>query len=261
MAVVLTVGGSDSGGGAGIQADIKTLHTLGVHGACAVTSVTSQNTQGVASRFDLPPEVVTSQMEAVFSDMEVAAAKTGMLANAAIVSAVAGVLERRGVRRLVVDPVAASSSGQPLLDAGGLEVLADKLLPLALVFTPNLEEAAAFLGREVEDVPEMREAALALRELGPECVVVKGGHLEGEEAVDVFCDGAGVRELRAPRVKTADSHGTGCVFSAAVAARLALGADPLRAVEGAGEDVRRALRCSLRLGSGSGPVRPVQPDA
>lgn len=257
--MVMTVGGSDSVGGAGIQADIKTFHSLGVHGTCAVTSVTSQNTREVRARFDLPPEVVVSQMEAVLMDIEVAAVKTGMLAGADTVRAVAEVLERYGVRCLVVDPVAASSSGQPLLDEGGLDAVVERLLPLATVFTPNLEEAGAVLGQVVRGVEGMRRAARALKAYGPRCVVVKGGHLGGGEATDIFYDGTDMAELRAPRLHAPDSHGTGCVFSAAVAARLALGAGPRRAAEGAKADVLRSLENALRLGGGSGPVRPVTP--
>ncbi len=255
--VALTVAGSDSGGGAGIQADLKTFFALGVHGTCAVTSVTSQNTMGVSSRYDLPPEVVVSQIQAVLEDFDVAAAKTGMLGNAVLVEAVAGILRERGIRNLVVDPVALSSSGHLLLEGGGLEALASELLPLATVFTPNLQEASLLLGREVEGREGMREAAARLMELGPACVVVKGGHLAAGDALDVFYDGGDMVELSLPRVETADDHGTGCVFSAAVAARLARGEGPVSAVRGAKEDVTMALRRSLRLGKGRGPVNPA----
>lgn len=259
LPVALTIAGSDSGGGAGIQADIKTFYTLGVHGACVITSITSQNTREVMERYDLPVATVISQMEAVLGDMEVVAAKTGMLANAGIVRAVAEVLSEYGIERLVVDPVAISSSGRPLLDAGGLDAMAEALLPLALVFTPNLAEAAAFLDSEVEDAEGMRKAARRLKGLGPACVVVKGGHLGGGESLDIFFDGKEMVELKAARIPTADDHGTGCVFSAAIAARLARGEAPLAAVTGAKEDVGRALERSLHVGKGRGPVNP-QPD-
>lgn len=254
--VVLTVAGSDSGGGAGIQADIKTFHSLGTHGVCAVTSVTSQNTVSVDSRYDLPARVVESQLVAVFEDFEVAAVKTGMLANAEVVRAVGRTLARHGAPNLVVDPVLISSSGHPLLDEGGLEAMVESLLPLAEIFTPNLQEAAAFTGFPVKDLEGMREAARSLRELGPRYVVVKGGHLGGSETVDVLYDGGRVMEFRGARIDTGDGHGTGCVYSASLAARLARGEPPVAAAAGAREDTLRALRGSLRLGRGRGPVYP-----
>ena len=258
LPVALTIAGSDSGGGAGIQADIKTFYALGVHGACVITSVTSQNTREIAARYDLPADVVVSQLEAVLSDLEVRGAKTGMLADAAIVRAVAEVLAARGVDRLVVDPVAFSSSGQPLLDEGGLEAVAEALLPRAMVFAPNLAEASALTGREIRDREGMREAARILKKLGPACVVLKGGHQEdGEDVYDVFFDGNNMVELAGPRVTTENNHGTGCVFSAAVAARLALGEAPLEAVTRAKRDVTRALANSLDIGGGRGPVHPL----
>jgi len=261
LPVVMTVAGSDSGGGAGIQADIKTFHALRVHGVCAVTSITSQNTRGVISRFDLPPEVVVSQMEAVFDDFAVAAVKTGMLANAEVVRAVAGILARYGAANLVVDPVLFSSSGHRLMDEGGMEAVAEYLLPRAAFFTPNLAEAEAFTGIRVADLEGMREAARALRDRGPGCVVVKGGHLGGKEAVDVFYDGARMLELSGPRIDATDDHGTGCVFSAALAARLARGEAPKDAAAGARLDTVRSLENALRLGKGKGPVHPAVPQA
>ncbi len=258
--VALSIAGSDSGGGAGIQADLKTFFALRVHGTCALTSVTSQNTLRVVSRFDLPAEVVVSQVEAVVSDLEVAAVKTGMLATAEVVRAVAGLAEELGWRRMVVDPVILSSSGQPLLEESGRTALLRDLLPRALVFTPNLMEASLLTGLEVGDPGGMREAARALHGLGARTVVVKGGHLGGEESLDVFYDGEDFHELTAPRLRTRDDHGTGCVFSAALAAYLALGREPLEAVRGAKEFVTRALDGSLRLGGGRGPVNPAGPE-
>ncbi len=255
--VALAVGGSDSGGGAGVQADLKTFFSLGVHGVCAIASVTSQNTLGVVARHDLPAQVVVSQVEAVLDDFEVAAAKTGMLATAAVARAVAALLKERGIRNLVVDPVVFSSGGQRLLDADAVAVMAEHLLPLAAAFTPNLREASLFAGREILDAAGMRAVARELRELGPACVVVKGGHLGGEDATDIYYDGTELLELRSPRVKTGDDHGTGCVFSAAIAARLARGEGLQEAVRGAKEDITVALRRSLRLGAGRGPVNPL----
>ena len=258
LAVAMTIAGSDSGGGAGIQADLKTFYACGVHGTCVITSVTSQNTQGVVDRYDLPAGVVASQMQAIFSDMDIKGAKTGMLATAEIAGAVAEVLEGRGLDRLVVDPVTLSSWGQPLLDEAGLQVITERLLPLARVFAPNLGEASAFLGKGIVDKEDMKEAARSLRELGPACVVVKGGHLkEGEEAVDVYYDGENMIELAGERVQTENTHGTGCVFSAAIAAHLALGDTAIEAVQKAKKDVSRALMNSLRIGGGRGPVHPL----
>ena len=258
LPVALTIAGSDSGGGAGIQADIKTFYACGVHGTCAITSVTSQNTLGVAARFDLPPQVVLAQIEAVLDDMEVAGAKTGMLASAAITAAVAEVVAERGLQRLVVDPVAVSTSGHSLLDGGGIETIAEKLFPLALMITPNLTEASLLLQREIASVEEMEKAAVLLKDMGPACILLKGGDLAGtEEAVDIFYDGTDLVTLASPRVDTANTHGTGCLLSAAVAAYLARGETPLRAAGRAKEDVTRALRHALDIGKGRGPVHPV----
>lgn len=258
LPVALTVAGSDSGGGAGIQADIKTLYVCGVHGACAITSITSQNTMGVTSRFDLPVEVVVSQMEAVLDDLDVSSAKTGMLASAAIIQEVAKVLAKRDIGRLVVDPVAVSTSGHSLLDGGGIETIAERLFPLALVITPNLTEASLLLGLEIGNVEEMKKAAVLLKDMGPACVLLKGGHLAGSsEAVDIFYDGADLVTLTSPRVDTDNTHGTGCMLSAATAAYLALGDTPLRAVSRAKHDVARALQHSLDIGGGRGPVHPI----
>ena len=258
LPVAMTIAGSDSSGGAGVQADLKTFYTCGVHGTCVITSVTSQNTLGVLDRYDLPASVVASQMEAVFSDMEIKAAKTGMLATAEIVLTVADMFEDRGLDRLVIDPVLRSSWGQPLLDDGGLQAVIEHLLPLAKVFTPNLDEASAFSGRAVRDKESMKEAARILRELGPDCVVIKGGHLaEGGEAVDVCYDGESMIELAGERIETENTHGTGCVFSAAIAAHLALGDTALEAVRKAKGDVSRALMNALRAGGGKGPVHPL----
>ncbi len=255
--VALTIAGSDSGGGAGIQADIKTFHVLGVHGACAITSITSQNTRGVNARFDLPAEVVVSQIEAVLEDLKVRSVKTGMLASAGIIHAVAELVREQRMPRLVVDPVAVSTSGHLLLDGGGIEAIAEKLFPLAEVITPNLIEASLLLDTEIADVEAMKKAAVRLKDMGPGCVLLKGGHLEGaHEAVDIFYDGSEAVALAAPIIDTRNTHGTGCMLSAAVAAYLALGDEPLHAAGKAKGDVTRALRHALDIGGGSGPVNP-----
>jgi hydroxymethylpyrimidine kinase/phosphomethylpyrimidine kinase len=258
MPVAMTIAGSDCSGGAGIQADLKTFYACGVHGAAVITSVTSQNTRGVVGRYDLPAGVVSSQMEAVLSDLEVKGAKTGMLATAEIVGTVAEMIEEYDLDRLVVDPVTLSSWGQPLLDEEGLRMVAERLLPLAMVFTPNLFEASAFAGRDIGDKESMKEAARYLREMGPSYVVIKGGHLGmGDEAVDIFFDGEDMVELRGRRIRTGDAHGTGCVFSASIAAHLALGDTALQAARKAKDDIAVALMNSLNIGGGVGPVHPL----
>lgn len=255
LPVALTIAGSDSGGGAGIEADIKAFLACGVHGTCAITSVTSQNTLGVTSRFDLPVEVVVSQIEAVMSDFEVMGTKTGMLASTAIIEAVADSLAERGVARLVVDPVAVSTSGHSLLDGGGIETIAERLFPLAMVITPNLSEASLMLDMEISDVVGMKKAARLLKEMGPACVLIKGGHLSAStEAVDIFYDGSEPVVLTAPLVDTDNTHGTGCTLSAAIAAYLARGDEPLQAAYRAKQDVTRALQNALDIGGGRGPV-------
>jgi len=251
--VVLTVAGSDSGGGAGIQADLRTFAAHGVHGTSAITAVTAQNSVAVLDWVALDPRMVVAQMEAVASDMPVAAAKTGMLATAAIVSAVAAALERLRLPLVVVDPVMIAKSGDRLLDRDAETAYRERLLPLATVVTPNLPEAESLLGRPVRTLAEMREAARALRAMGPRAVVVKGGHLEGD-AVDVFWDGERMEDLSAPRVATKNTHGTGCTYSAAIAARLALGDPLLDAVRGAKAYLTEAIRRSYSVGRGHGPV-------
>jgi len=206
----------------------------------------------------LDPRMVVAQMEAVASDMPVAAAKTGMLATAAIVSAVAAALERLRVPLVVVDPVMIAKSGDRLLDRDAETRYREHLLPLATVVTPNLPETESLLGRPVRTLAEMREAACALRAMGPRAVVVKGGHLEGD-AVDVFWDGERMEDLSAPRIATKNTHGTGCTYSAAIAARLALGDPLLDAVRGAKAYLTEAIRRSYSVGRGHGPVDHLHP--
>lgn len=251
MKVALTIAGSDSGGGAGIQADLRTFSAHGVHGTSALTAVTAQNSLRVTAWTALDPALVVAQIEAVATDMPVAAAKTGMLATAAIVSAVAAAVERLGVRPLVVDPVMVAKSGDRLLDAAAERAYAEALVPRATLLTPNLHEAAALLGRPVTDVAGMRAAARDLRALGAGAVLVKGGALAGD-AVDVFFDGTDLVELRGPRVDTRNVHGTGCTLSAAICARLAAGAALLEAVRGAKAYLTEGLRRSYAVGHGRG---------
>lgn len=251
MKVALTVAGSDSGGGAGIQADLRTFAAHRVHGTSALTAITAQNSIGVAAWVALEPAMVIAQVEAVATDMPVAAAKTGMLANAAIVGAVAEAAARLRIAPLVVDPVMVAKSGDRLLDAEAERAYVERLFPLAALVTPNLHEAAALVGRPVRDVPEMRDAARDLRALGAGAVLVKGGALAGD-AVDVFFDGTRMVDLTVPRVRTENVHGTGCTLSAAICARLARGEDLLDAVRGAKAYLTDALRHSYAVGRGRG---------
>jgi hydroxymethylpyrimidine/phosphomethylpyrimidine kinase len=259
MKVALTIAGSDSGGGAGIQADLRTFAAHGVHGASAITAVTAQNSVEVRSYVALDPDMVAAQIDAVASDMPVAAAKTGMLANVGIVSAVAAAVERNRLPFLVVDPVMVAKSGDRLLDPAAERACVERIFPLAAIVTPNLYEAEALLGRPVRSLPAMREAARDLLARGPRAVVLKGGHLEGDQAVDVFFDGGRMVELPAARVHTPNTHGTGCTYSAAMAARLALGAGLLEAVPGAKEYLTEAIRRSYSVGRGHGPVDHMHP--
>jgi hydroxymethylpyrimidine/phosphomethylpyrimidine kinase len=255
----MTIAGSDSGGGAGLQADLRTFAAHGVHGACAVTAVTAQNSVTVTDYVALDPRMVVAQVEAVVSDMPVAAVKTGMLANRGIVAAVADVVRRHALPHLVVDPVMVAKGGARLLDADAEKAYVEHLFALTEVLTPNLPEAEVLLGRPVRTREAMREAARALRAQGPRVVVVKGGHLPGGEAVDVFYDGERLEELAAPRIDTRHTHGTGCTYSAAVAARLALGEAPLAAVRGAKDYLTEALRGAYAVGHGHGPVDHLHP--
>lgn len=253
----LTIAGSDSGGGAGIQADLKTFTVLGVYGMSAVTALTAQNTRGVTGIHAVPPAFVVEQIDAVVSDIGVDAVKTGMLASAAIIDAVAHALRRCEIGVLVVDPVMVAESGAALLDPEALDVLLRELVPLATLVTPNLHEVRALTGIEVCSVPDLREAARALVERGARACLVKGGHLAGAAAVDVFDDGKEVRELVAPRVASRHTHGTGCQLSAAITAFLASGMPLPEAVERAKAFIEVAIQGGLALGSGAGPANPL----
>jgi hydroxymethylpyrimidine/phosphomethylpyrimidine kinase len=255
----LTVAGSDSGGGAGIQADLKTFAALGCFGMTAVTAVTVQNTQGVMGFAEIPAETVGDQIRAVATDIGVDAAKTGMLASAAIVEAAAQAIDDVGIPNLVVDPVFVSKHGHRLLAENAIGSLRSAMVPLALLVTPNLPEAAGLAGMDaVTTRDDMERAAAAILELGPKAVLVKGGHIEGGGAADLFASARGDREwLEGERIETPNTHGTGCVLSAAIAARLAHG-DPLDVAVRAGKAfVTEAIRYSLAFGSGIGPVNPL----
>jgi hydroxymethylpyrimidine/phosphomethylpyrimidine kinase len=253
MKVALTIAGSDSGGGAGIQADLRTFAAHGLHGACAITAVTAQNSVEVADYVALEPRMVVAQIEAVVSDMPVAAAKTGMLANRGIIDAVARTATSWKVPYLVVDPVMVAKGGDRLLDADAEQAYVERLFPLATVLTPNLPEAEALLGRPVRTLDGMKDAARELVGRGLRAVVVKGGHLAGDP-VDVFFDGARLVELPAPRIETPHTHGTGCTYAAAIASRLALGDELLEAVRAAKAYLTEAIRGAYAVGRGHGPV-------
>jgi hydroxymethylpyrimidine/phosphomethylpyrimidine kinase len=253
----LTIAGSDSGGGAGIQADLKVFMALGCHGMSAVTALTAQNTMGVSGIHEVPAEFVIAQIEAVSSDIGVDAAKTGMLASAAIVSAVAKSVAANDIAPLVVDPVFVSKSRDRLLAEDAVAALKNELFPLAAVITPNLFEASALVGEEIATRDEMADAARALHLLGPRAVLVKGGHLDGPDAIDVLFDGDAVTEISGPRFDTKDTHGTGCALSAAIAARLAHGDSIPDAVRAAKDFVSGAIEHGLRVGRGWGPVNPA----
>lgn len=253
---VLIVAGSDSSGGAGIQADLKTVSALGIYGMTAITALTAQNTTGVLGVVEVDPGFVALQMEVCLKDVGCDAIKTGMLSNAGIVGAVADKLREYRQVPLVVDPVMISTSGTPLLDPPAVKALRQKLLPLATVITPNLDEAGSLAGHPVRGLNEMKKAARVLHALGALNVVVKGGHLEGS-AVDMLFDGRDYVEYPSPRIATKDSHGTGCIFASAIAACLAKGKTVRESIAVAKEFVTSALRESLALGQGRGPANPI----
>ena len=252
----LTIAGSDSGGGAGIQADLKTFQALGVFGMTAITAVTVQNTKGVTGYEALSPDTVADQIRAVATDIGVDAAKTGMLASAEIIEAAADAIEEVGLPAVVVDPVSVSKHGHPLLAEDAVGALRNRILPLATLVTPNLPEAGLLAGFPVQSREEMERAGRAILELGPRAVLVKGGHLEGADATDLLVTHDGVEPIVGERVDTPHTHGTGCVLSAAIAAYLARGSDLLEAVRGGKAFVTEAIRAAFEIGHGIGPVNP-----
>ena len=254
---VLTIAGSDSGGGAGVQADLKTFSALGTYGCSVFAALTAQNTLAVTAIHDIPPDFVTAQLDAVFEDIEIGAVKLGMLSRPEVIEAVADGLRRHGARNVVVDPVMVAKSGARLLHEEAVSALKKCLLPLATLITPNLPEASVLLDLEpARDEAGMIQMAAALRELGPKAVLVKGGHLEGAQSVDVLDDGGEPQVLIAPRIATSNTHGTGDTLSSAIAAFLARGHRLPEAVREAKAYLTDALRASdrLKVGSGHGPV-------
>jgi hydroxymethylpyrimidine/phosphomethylpyrimidine kinase len=254
--VALTIAGSDSGGGAGIEADLKTFEAHGVWGTCALVAVTAQNTLGVQAFETLSPALVRQQVLSVAADIGVDAAKTGMLATAELVGVVAEAVEEAGRPPLVVDPVFVSKHGDTLLADDAVAALRERLLPLAAVVTPNLPEASALAGLEIADRDGMLEAARRIEATGVGTVVVKGGHLEGDASPDLVWSGGEAQWLEAPRLPGRHTHGTGCVLSAAITAELARGMDAPDACVAAKAFVTRAIAAGVELGAGVGPVNP-----
>jgi hydroxymethylpyrimidine/phosphomethylpyrimidine kinase len=251
---VLTIAGSDSSGGAGIQADLKTFAALDVYGTTALTAVTAQNTTGVVSVTTLPADAVTAQIEAVASDITLHATKTGMLATAAIVEAVAAAIKELDLPLVVVDPVMVAKGGARLLDDDAVETLRRELLPEALVVTPNIPEAEVLSGLTIRSIDDVREAARRIHGLVGAAVVVKGGHRSGEQVIDLLFDGEHFSELYTPRIHTRNTHGTGCTFASAIAAYLALGHDLADATARAQAYVAGAIRHAPDIGRGHGPL-------
>ena len=254
VAKALTIAGSDSGGGAGIQADLKTFLALGVYGTSVLTTVTAQNTLGVQAVVELPIDFVAQQFDSVLSDIGTHAAKTGMLSSIPLVRIVSQKIQEYGVHQLVVDPVMVAKGGHPLLREEARQVLVETLLPLALVVTPNLHEASLLAGMEVTNRASMAEAARRIQSLGPRYVVIKGGHLEQEEAYDLLFDGHEFHSYTAQKIDTICTHGAGCTFSAAITASLAQGQKIVEAIETAKAFVTRTIAAGVPIGRGHAPL-------
>ena len=264
----LTIAGSDSGGGAGIQADLKTFAALGIYGCSVITAITAQNTMGVCEVYPLPPGIVKKQLEAVLSDINPAVIKIGMLANSSIIHAVASTLKQFPRKPLVLDPVMAAKSGDLLLEREAVNSLREELFPLTDILTPNIPEAEILIGNPIQNEKDMREAARTIWGMGVVSVVIKGGHAiqrpdpqgkEGCVVVDVFYDGKEMLEIEGPRIDTPHTHGTGCTFSSAIAARLARGLTPMRAIQDAREYLTAALRNAYPVGKGKSPPHHFYP--
>ncbi len=254
MKIALTIAGSDSGGGAGIQADLKTFHQFGVFGTSVVVAITAQNTRGVRAVHAVPVDTVRAQMAALAEDLPPDGTKTGMLATRELVEAVADGLREHGFPGYVLDPVMVASSGDRLLDRDAEHAIAQHLVPLATVVTPNLDEARILVEREVRTPEDMEEAGRALLRMGAKAALVKGGHLDGGEVVDVLVTAGGARPFRHARIDTTSTHGTGCTLSAGIAAGLARGFSLDQAAAAALDFVHRAIQWAPRLGSGHGPL-------
>lgn len=255
---ILTIAGSDSGGGAGIQADLKTITVLGGFGMSVITALTAQNTLGVAGVHDVPVEFVALQFDAVASDIGVDAAKTGMLASADIIRLVSSRIKQFAIDKLVVDPVMIAKGGAPLIRREAVDVMKESLIPLAFIVTPNIPEAEVITGMRINSVEDMKAAARDINRLGARNVVVKGGHLSGD-AVDVLYDGKGFIEFRTGRIETKNTHGTGCTFSAALATFLGRGMPVAECVKEAKLYITGAIEHALEIGGGHGPTNHLAP--
>ena len=254
MKQILTVAGSDSGGGAGIQADLKSIHANGGFGMSAITSVTAQNTREVTRAFDLPTDLIAAQIDAIFSDFDVAAVKIGMLSSAEIVGTVAEKLRQYAPSNIVIDPVMLSKSKYPLLKPDAVGCLKMELLPLATVIMPNVPEAELLTECEIQTLDDAKMAAKVIQGYGCQSVLVKGGHLSGEKSTDVlYTDGSFIL-FEAERIETKNTHGTGCTYSAAIATHLGLGKDLVAAIQSAKDYITNAIRYSLDIGGGHGPT-------
>ncbi|MCC5977248.1 MAG: bifunctional hydroxymethylpyrimidine kinase/phosphomethylpyrimidine kinase [Salinarimonas sp.] len=256
-AIAVTIAGSDSGGGAGIQADLKTFSALRVYGASVITALTAQNTQGVQAIHDLPAEFIAAQMDSVFSDLKVDAVKIGMLSKPDVIETVAAGIERHNISRVVLDPVMVAASGDRLVSEDAIDALRNVLLPHAAIVTPNLPEAAALLGEDVaQDEEAMRDQGKRILAMGPSAVLIKGGHGSGIESTDLLIESTNVHRLPAPRIDTRNTHGTGCTLSSAIAAYLAQGHTLHPAVEAAKAYISAAIAAGrdLDIGQGHGPV-------
>lgn len=258
-AIALTIAGSDSGGGAGIQADLKTFHQFGVHGTSVIVAITAQNTVGVRAVHPVPTAMVSAQLAAIADDLPPAAVKTGMLASAELILTVAGEIRERAWRRYVLDPVMVATSGDRLLARDAESALQQALLPLAALVTPNLDEAEVLTGEPVRTPEAMQRAGNRLLELGARAALIKGGHLEGAEVIDLLVAPGMTRRFARPRIDTTSTHGTGCTLSAAITAGLARGRTLETAVEDGLAYVHRAIETALRLGAGHGPVNHQVP--
>ncbi len=252
--IALTIAGSDSGGGAGIQADLKTFHQFGVHGTCAIVAVTAQNTIGVQAIHQVPEDIVAAQLAALAADLPPAAVKTGMLGTASMVRLIATLIRDYSWRHVTVDPVMVATAGDRLLTQEAEAVLREQLLPLATLITPNLDEAEILTGLEVRDPEAMQRAGHRLLSMGAGAVLMKGGHLPGPETVDLLLCPGTLRRFSHPRLETTSTHGTGCTLSAAITAGLALGNGLERAVEDGLDFVHRAIREAVAMGAGHGPL-------
>jgi hydroxymethylpyrimidine/phosphomethylpyrimidine kinase len=256
MKQVLTIAGSDSGGGAGIQADIKAMSANGVFAMSVITAITAQNTEEVTEVFELPASIIAAQLDAVFDDFEVAAVKTGMLSSAEIVKTVARMLKPQKVTNLVVDPVMVSKSGHPLLKPDAIEAVIKQLIPLALVLTPNIHEAQQLSGVEIKTLADARQAAKIIHKMGCRNVLIKGGHLLADRGTDLLYDGKFFEVFKGEYINTPHTHGTGCTYASAIAAHLALGKPLGQAVKAAKTYTTEAIRHALAIGHGKGPTNP-----